>query len=132
MVRFSSFKLLSFPVFALGGSVLNAAADADYLPVAKRPRAEVLVKGQDYLRPDLTRGIINDYRELLAWILQIKFTDAQADEFEQRMITRWPSLYKMDTDEFTAASKLNAEIRAAPAAQSHTQKASRTGAEEPA
>jgi hypothetical protein len=92
------------------------AAD-DYVPVARRPRGEVLVKGQEYYRPDLTRGVINDYRDLLGWILQIKFTDAQCDEYETRMILRWPNMLKMDTDEITGASKFNAEIRAMPPAQ---------------
>lgn len=93
------------------------AAEGDYVPVAKRPRSEILARGAQYIRPDLTRGTVNDYRDLLAWILNIRFTDAQADEFEQRMITRWPTLLKMDTDEITGASKLSAEIRAMPPAQ---------------
>ena len=62
------------------------AAGEDYIPVAKRPRGEVLAKGANYLRPDLTRGIVNDYRDLLAWILQIQFNDKQCDEFEQPVI----------------------------------------------
>ncbi|HEY7089004.1 MAG TPA: hypothetical protein VH518_12995 [Tepidisphaeraceae bacterium] len=96
----------------------DPAQDPNYVPVAKRPRSEVLAKGDGrYLRPDLTRGQLNDYRELIAWILNIKFSDAQQDEYEQRMITRWPSLYGMDTDEITGASKRNAEIRAMPPAQ---------------
>jgi hypothetical protein len=102
--------------FMLSGAPA-AAQDADYVPVARRPRGEVLVKGQEYYRPDLTRGVINDYRDLLGWILQIKFTDAHCDDFEQRMILRWPNMLKMDTDEIAGASKQNAEIRAMPPAQ---------------
>src|SRR3954452_4076636 len=86
---------------------------AQYVPVAQRPRSEVLAKGDGrYLRPDLTRSELNDYRELLAWILNIKFTDAQCDYYEQRMITRWPGLYSLDTDEITGASKQIAEMKA--------------------
>src|SRR4051794_36853797 len=91
---------------------------AQYVPVAQRPRSEVLAKGDGrYLRPDLTRGELNDYRELLAWTLNINFTDAQCDYYEQRMITRWPSLYGLNTDEITGASKQIAEIKAMPPAQ---------------
>ena len=84
----------------IGGVASVARADdlpavpdqATYVPVAKRPRSEVLVKGEQWLRPDLTRATINDYRDLLAWILQIQFNDAQCDEFEQKLIVLWPTL----------------------------------------
>jgi hypothetical protein len=87
------------------------------VPVAKRPRSEVLAKGEQWLRPDLTRGTINDYRDLLGWILQIKFTDAQQDEFEQKLIVLWPTLLSWDVEEITGATKLSADIRAMPPAQ---------------
>src|SRR3954470_24467176 len=90
------------------GQLPQVPADntAQYVPVAKRPRSEVLAKGDGrYLRPDLTRGQLNDYRDLLGWTLNINFTDAQCDYYEQRMITRWPSLYGLNTDEITGASK---------------------------
>lgn len=90
---------------------------ANYVPVAKRPRSEVLAKGEQWLRPDLTRGTINDYRDLLGWILQIKFTDAQCDELEQKIIVLWPTLLSWDVEEITGATKLSADIRAMPAAQ---------------
>jgi hypothetical protein len=90
---------------------------ADYVPVAKRPRSEVLAKGQQWLRPDLTRGTINDYRDLLGWILQIKFTDAQCDEFEQKIILLWPTLLSWDVEEITGGTKASADIRAMPPAQ---------------
>src|SRR5205814_138538 len=91
---------------------------ANYVPVAKRPRSEILAKGDSrMLRPDLTRGQLNDYRDLLGWILNIKFTEAQCDTYEQRMITRWPSFYSMDTDEITGASRQIADIKAMPPAQ---------------
>jgi hypothetical protein len=90
---------------------------ADYVPVDKRPRSEVLCKGEQWLRPDLTRGTINDYRDLLAWILQIKFTDAQCDEFEQKMIVLWPTLLSWDVEEITGGTKASADIRAMPPAQ---------------
>jgi hypothetical protein len=90
---------------------------ADYVPVAKRPRSEVLAKGEQWLRPDLTRGTINDYRDLLGWILQIKFTDAQCDEIEQKLIVLWPTLLSWDVEEITGATKVSADIRAMPPAQ---------------
>jgi hypothetical protein len=92
----------------------NAAA---HVPVAKRPRNEVLAKGEQWLRPDLTRGTINDYRDLLGWILQIKFTDAQCDEFEQKLIVLWPTLLNWDVEEITGGTKMSADIRAMPPAQ---------------
>ncbi len=113
-------KCLMVPLIAACLVVMLSAAHADaddYVPIAKRPRGEVLAKGAQYLRPVLTRGIVNDYRDLLAWILQIKFTDAQCDEFEQRIIVRWPGLLSWDVEEITGASKWNAEIRAMPPAQ---------------
>jgi hypothetical protein len=100
--------------FTLSG---DYAAGEDYVPVAKRPRGEVLAKGANYLRPDLTRGMVNDYRDLLAWILQIQFSDEQSDQFEQRLIVRWPGLLGWDVDEITGATKLSADIRAMPPAQ---------------
>lgn len=90
---------------------------ADYVPVAKRPRDEVLAKGEQWLRPDLTRGTINDYRDLLGWILQIQFTDAQCDEFEQKLIVFWPTLLSWDVEEITGGTKASADIRAMPPAQ---------------
>lgn len=90
---------------------------ANYVPVDKRPRSEVLAKGEQWLRPDLTRGTINDYRDLLGWILQIKFTDPQCDEFEQKLIVVWPTLLSWDVEEVTGATKQSAEIRTMPAAQ---------------
>jgi hypothetical protein len=90
---------------------------AAYVPVAKRPRGEVLVKGEQWLRPDLTRGTINDYRDLLGWILQIKFTDAQCDEFEQKLIVLWPTLLSWDVEEITSGTKATADIKAMPPAQ---------------
>src|SRR5690349_14991953 len=94
-----------------------ADTQAAYVPVAKRPRAEVLAKGEQWLRPDLTRGTINDYRDLLGWILQIKFTDAQCDEFEQKIIVLWPTLLSWDVEEITGGTKSIADIRAMPPAQ---------------
>src|SRR5688572_7340557 len=90
---------------------------ANYVPVAKRPRSEVLVKGEQWLRPDLTRATINDYRDLLGWILQIQFTDGQCDEFEQKIIVLWPTLLSWDVEEITGGTKLSADIRAMPPAQ---------------
>src|SRR5687768_8719837 len=90
---------------------------ANYVPVAKRPRSEVLVKGEQWLRPDLTRATINDYRDLLGWILQITFTDAQCDEFEQKLIVLWPTLLSWDVEEITSGTKLSADIPAMPPAQ---------------
>ena len=90
---------------------------ANYVPVAQRPRSEVLAKGEQWLRPDLTRATINDYRDLLGWILQIKFTDAQCDEFEQKLIVLWPTLLSWDVDEITGGTKLSADIRVMPPAQ---------------
>jgi hypothetical protein len=90
---------------------------ANYVPVAKRPRSEVLAKGEQWLRPDLTRGTINDYRDLLGWILQIKFTDAQCDEFEQKLIVLWPTLLSWDVEEIAGGTKATADIRAMPPAQ---------------
>src|SRR5690349_25011252 len=84
---------------------------ATYVPVAKRSRGEVLAKGEQWLRPDLTRGTVNDYRDLLAWILQIKFSDAQCDEFEQKMIVLWPTLLSWDVEEITGGTKASADIR---------------------
>jgi hypothetical protein len=104
---------------ARAGDLPPVPADnkADYVPVAKRPRSEVLAKGEQWLRPDLTRGTINDYRDLLAWILQVKFTDTQCDEFEQKMIVLWPTLLSWDVEEITGGTKASADIRAMPPAQ---------------
>ena len=90
---------------------------ANYVPVAKRPRSEVLAKGEQWLRPDLTRGTINDYRDLVGWILQIKFTDAQSDEIEQKIIVLWPTLLSWDVEAITGCTKASADIRAMPPAQ---------------
>src|SRR5687768_9318283 len=97
--------------------VVPADNQANYVPVAKRPRNEVLAKGEQWLRPDLTRAAINDYRDLLGWILQITFTDAQCDEFEQKLIVLWPTLMSWDVEEITGGTKLSADIRAMPPAQ---------------
>ena len=104
---------------ARAGDLPAVPADnqANYVPVAKRPRNEVLAKGEQWLRPDLTRATINDYRDLLAWILQIQFNDAQCDEFEQKLIVLWPSLLSWDVEEITCGTKASADIRAMPPAQ---------------
>jgi len=104
---------------ARAGDLPAVPADnqAAYVPVARRPRNEVLAKGEQWLRPDLTRGTINDYRDLLGWILQIKFTDPQCDEFEQKLIVLWPTLLSWDVEEITSGTKASADIRAMPAAQ---------------
>lgn len=90
---------------------------ADYVPVARRPRTEVLARGEQWIRPELTRGTINDYRDLLGWILQIKFTDAQCDEFEQKIIVLWPTMLSWDVEEITGGTKVSADIRDMPPAQ---------------
>jgi hypothetical protein len=109
----------------IGGGVARAGdlpavpADnqASYVPVAKRPRNEVLAKGEQWLRPDLTRGTINDYRDFIGWILQITFTDAQCDELEQKIIVLWPTLLSWDVEEITGGTKAIADIKAMPPAQ---------------
>jgi hypothetical protein len=125
----SSRKYMAAMVIAacVGGGASVARADdlpaipadnrANYVPVAQRPRSEVLAKGEQWLRPDLTRATINDYRDLLGWILQIKFTDAQCDEFEQKLIVLWPTLLSWDVEEITGGTKAIADIRAMPPAQ---------------
>lgn len=89
----------------------------DYVPVARRPRNEVLARGEQWLRPDLTRATVNDYRDLVGWILQIRFTDAQCDVFEQKLIVFWPTLLSWDVEEITGGTKASADIRAMPPAQ---------------
>ena len=62
-------------------------------------------------------ALTTDYRDLLGWILQIKFTDAQCDEFEQKLIVLWPTLLSWDVEEITGGTKASADIRAMPPAQ---------------
>jgi hypothetical protein len=104
---------------ARAGDLPAVPADnqANYVPVAKRPRNEVLAKGEQWLRPDLTRATINDYRDFVGWILQIKFTDAQCDELEQKLIVLWPTLLSWDVEEVTGGTKAIADIRVMPPAQ---------------
>jgi hypothetical protein len=105
-------------VSVAGAGDLPAVPDqANYVPVAKRPRSEVLAKGEQWLRPDLTRATINDYRDYVGWILQITFTDAQCDELEQKIIVLWPTLLSWDVEEITGGTKAIADIKAMPPAQ---------------
>ncbi|MFT3785216.1 MAG: hypothetical protein QM770_03500 [Tepidisphaeraceae bacterium] len=99
---------------------MNPLARADTpttVAFAQRPRSEVLVNGEQYLRPDLTRGVVNDYRDVVAWALNIKLDDAQCEQFEALMIARWPTALGFRVDPILQTAHLRSRIPTLPAAQ---------------